>query len=460
MPPETKLLLVDDDAAQLRTLQVLLEDEGYAVEAAASGALALERLERDPAIRLVVTDLSMPGMDGLALLRTVAAQRPGLPVILVTAFGSVKSAVEAMRLGAFQYLGKPVDPDELLLQVSRALAQARLVAEHARLRERTGNPEAWDTLVGSGPAMAELRRAIERVAAVDSTVLVRGETGTGKELVARLIHAAGPRARQPFVTVNCTAIPGELIESEIFGHEKGAFTGAVGLRPGRIEEAAGGTLLLDEIGDMPPALQPKLLRFLQERTVRRVGGNVERRVDVRVVAATHRDLERAMADGAFRPDLYHRLDTIPVLIPPLRDRLEDLPELVAHLAAKISRRIGRPAPSVEPDALQALARYRFPGNVRELENLVERAIVLGGEGVLRAAHFGALDAAGPDGPLALPVENGLARLAALATATERDLIRRAVAAWPTLSNSEIADRLGTNRRVLELRMKEFGVVKP
>ncbi len=457
------MLLVDDDPGLLRTLQVLLEDEGgLEVETAPSGEAALERLLVTAGIRLVVSDLSMPGMDGMELLRRVRERHGEIPVILMTAFGTVRSAVEAMRLGAFGYLTKPIDPDELLLQVERALEAARLAGEHRRLVERAGDPDAFDVLVGESAAAVDLRDLIARLASVDSTVLLRGETGTGKELVARLIHRASSRARAPFVAVNCTAIPGELIESELFGHERGAFTGATAARSGRIAEAEGGTLLLDEVGDMPLALQPKLLRFLQERRVRRVGGSRECAADVRIMAATHRDLQRAMRDGAFRPDLFHRLDAIPVTIPPLRARPEDLPALCSHLIGKLARRIGRPAPAIGDGAVRAMQGLPFPGNVRELENLLERALVLrsgaGGGSPLTAADL-QLPAAGTpaDGLPAMALEGGLHRLRRLGEIAERDLIERALVAWPGLSHAEIATRLGTNRRVLELRIKKLGL---
>lgn len=466
MLSRTRLLLVDDDPGLLRTLQVLLEDEGgYAVELASSGGEALDRLARFAGIRAVLSDLSMPGMDGLELLERIRDIVPGLPVILMTAFGSVSSAVEAMKRGAFQYLTKPVDPDELLLQVKRALSLEKLAGEHRSLKERAGDPQSFDILVGDSPVMARLRDQLARVAEVDSTVLLRGETGTGKELAARLIHAKSPRSERPFVTVNCTAIPGELIESELFGHEKGAFTGATAARPGRIEEAEGGTLLLDEIGDMPLLLQPKLLRFLQERTLRRVGGGVDRSVDVRVIAATHRDLEKAMEEGSFRSDLFHRLNAIPIALPALREHPEDLEPLARHLVAKLARRLGRAPAALASEALERLAAYPFPGNVRELENLLERALVLGGSaggrtGLLRAEDL-PLPGPGPARPsrLEMPLDQGFQILAELTEQAERDLVHRAVEAWSDLPNAEIAERLGTNRRVLELRLKQYGICK-
>ncbi|HQT93461.1 MAG TPA: sigma-54 dependent transcriptional regulator [Thermoanaerobaculaceae bacterium] len=457
------MLLVDDDPGLLRTIQVLLEDEGgLAVETAPSGEAALQRLSSLAGIRLVVSDLSMPGMDGIELLRAIRERHAEIPVILMTAFGTVRSAVEAMRLGAVGYLTKPVDPDELLLQVERALEAARLAGEHRRLIERAGDPDSFDILVGESAAAGALRELIARLAAVDSTVLLRGETGTGKELVARLIHRASSRAGAPFVAVNCTAIPGELIESELFGHERGAFTGATAARSGRIAEAEGGTLLLDEVGDMPLALQPKLLRFLQERRARRVGGNRDWAADVRIMAATHRDLERAMADGAFRPDLFHRLNAIPVTVPPLRAHPEDIPALCRHLLDKLARRVGRPAPALADNAARALQRLPFPGNVRELENLLERALVLR-SGVAPGSPLTTADLRLPpvdpvaDGLPAVALEGGMDRLRVLGEQAERDLIARALAAWPGLSHAEIAARLGTNRRVLELRIEKLGL---
>jgi len=461
--PATRILLVDDDSGMLRTLQLLLEDEGgFAVETATSGVAALDVLTTRSGIQLVLSDLSMPGMDGIELLSRTREVRPGLPVMLMTAYGTVQSAVEAMKAGAFQYLTKPVDPDELLLQVERALDHGRLAVAHRQLLRRTGDPDAFDSMVGSSPQVQSVRQLIDRLADVDSTALIRGETGTGKELAARLIHRLSTRSNRPFVVVNCTAIPGDLIESELFGHERGAFTGATAARPGRMEEAEGGTLLLDEIGDMPPNLQPKLLRFLQERTVQRVGGRRERRVDVRVLAATHRDLEEAMAEGSFRPDLFHRLNTIPVRIPPLREHAEDLAELCEHLLAKISRRLGRSPATISNQALSVLSAQGFPGNVRELENILERAMVLypqttGDTTGLQPSDL-LLDTGSPlpRAETSVPLANGMVHLAEAFDRAEADLIQRALDAWPGEPHSRIAERLGTTRRVLEARIAKLG----
>lgn len=464
-PPHGRILLVDDDRSFLISLQALLEDEGgHSVQCAGSVDEALAVLEDGPPAQVIVSDLSMPRRDGIELLQAVRQSRPDISFILMTAHGSIRTAVEAMRRGAFQYLTKPVDPDELLLLVEKALQISTANDRYRGLKERFGDPDRTDVLIGQSPKMQTVHQTIRSLAQVDSTVLIRGETGTGKELVARLIHGEGSRANAPLCVVNCTAIPKDLLESELFGHEKGAFTGATSLRRGRIEDAEGGSILLDEIGDMPLELQPKLLRFLQERTFRRVGGGKELKTDLRVMAATHRDLEAAMEEGAFRQDLYYRLNTVPVSIPPLRDRLEDLPELCEHLVAKICLRLRRKPVPVSSDALRSLAAQAFPGNVRELENLLERALVLG---AVSGSHeqIEEQDVA-PSGRSTQrvgfakqPLEGGFAVLHKLFNDAESELIARALQAWPGLPNREIAERLGTNRRVLELRMKDHGLSK-
>ncbi len=457
----TRLLVVDDDPGFVRTLQILLEDEGFAVDIAHSGPEALDRLGHGGPVRLVISDLAMPGMNGLEFLERLRQMLPHVAVIMMTAHSSVESAVRAIKLGAFQYLSKPVEPEELLIQVERALGVQRLQREHQQLRYRTGDPARFDKLVGTSPGVETLRLVIDRLARVDSTVLVRGETGTGKELVARLIHSSGPRAEQPFVVVNCTAIPGDLLESELFGHERGAFTGATATRTGRIEQADGGTLMLDEIGDMPIGLQPKLLRVLQEKRTQRVGSSQDRAVDVRVIAVTHRNLEKAIQDGDFREDLFHRLNTIPVTIPPLRERRQDLPGLCEHLLNKVAQRLGRPTPQLEGASLGWLAEQSFTGNVRELENLLERALVLGDSvnGTIGLPDLPVPNSAQSKQTWDLPLDNGFQRLGDLYKASEEQLVRRAVEAWPSVSNEEIARRLGTQRRVIERRMKDFGITK-
>ncbi len=366
------VLVVDDEAGIREMLRAVLRGDGHRVLVAASGEEALTILGRE-SVDLLVTDLSMPEMDGVELLRRSCGVSPETPAIVITAFGSKETAIEAMRHGAVNYLEKPFDVEEMRLHVKNALSARRLSDENRRLRERL----TVDTeILGSGSRMQRLRDLVARVAGAESTVLVTGESGTGKEVVARAIHAASPRSSRPFVGINCAAIPGELLESELFGHVKGAFTGADRARPGLVEAAEGGTLFLDEIGDMPPAMQAKLLRVLQERTIRRVGGNEEITVDVRVICATHRDLDLRVQEGSFREDLYYRIHVIQVAMPPLRERLEDIPEFVRIFSEKHARRMGRRPPAADAAFLGALARYRWPGNVRELENVVERAVAL------------------------------------------------------------------------------------
>ena len=457
-----RILVVDDDPSFARTLVILLEGEGYTVETAHSGSEALNRIEQSSRFDAMVCDLAMPGMSGLDVLRNLEGRNVHLPVIMMTAHSSIETAVEAIKLGARQYLAKPIDPEELLLQIERAVEHVKLARAHRDLRRRTGDPERFDVVIGSSPAMTALRRVVEQLAMVDSTVLIRGETGTGKELVARSIHRGGPRADGAFVVVNCTAIPGDLLESELFGHEKGAFTGATSARAGRIEQADGGTLLLDEIGDMPISLQPKLLRFLQERQVQRVGSAREKRVDVRVLAATHRNLEQALCNGDFREDLFHRLNTVPITIPPLRDRREDLPELIKHLTAKVCQRLGGIDRQLPPAFAERLESMPLTGNVRELENLIERQLVIGDSpDALDVTAAPPGDGGPPPRELAaIPLDNGFQSLREAFQRAEKDLVARAVVAWANLSDEQIARRLGTRRRVLERRMKDYGIVKP
>ncbi|WP_025322432.1 sigma-54-dependent transcriptional regulator [Deferrisoma camini] len=367
-----RVLVVDDDASLRRILEYNLAQEGYAVATAASGEEALERLEK-ASFDLVVTDIKMPGMDGMDLLRRIKAESPETQVIVITAFGTIEMAVEAMKAGAAEYITKPFNRDELKLAVRKALRIRNLEAENVRLRQEVRRSEGVDRIVGDSPAMQAVYRLIEKVADSDASVLITGESGTGKELVARAIHRQSRRADRPFVAVNCAAIPRELLESELFGHRKGAFTGAIRDKKGRFEEAAGGTIFLDEIGEMPLDLQPKILRALQEREITPVGSNEVIRVDARVVAATNRDLEAEIEEGRFREDLYYRLAVVPIHMPSLRERPEDVPLLVAHFLKKLAP--GKTI-RVTPEALEALQRYPWKGNVRELENTIERLLVL------------------------------------------------------------------------------------
>ena len=367
------ILVVDDEAGIREMLRAALAADGHRPLAARSGEEALEVLGRE-AIDLLITDLSMPGIDGVELLRRAVEVAPDLPAIVITAFGSKETAIQAMRCGAVNYLEKPFDVEEMRLHVKRALGHRALSDENRRLRARL---VADDELIGRSAAIVAVRELIARVAPTDSTVLITGESGSGKEVAARAIHRGSPRAEQPMVSINCAAIPAELLESELFGHVRGAFTGADRSRPGLIEAAAGGTLFLDEIGDMPAAMQAKLLRVLQDRRIRRVGGAEEIPVDVRLVTATHQDLAALVRAGRFREDLYYRIHVIQVRMPPLRSRIEDLPDFVHHFVVRRAAQLGRRVREIDPAFLAALARHSWPGNIRELENVVERALALG-----------------------------------------------------------------------------------
>jgi DNA-binding NtrC family response regulator len=371
-----RILIVEDEAAIRLALSGLLRREGYDVEQAESGEPAIARLRAD-AFDLVLTDLALgAGPSGMDVLRAAREFQPETPVVMITAHGSEKIAVEAMKAGASDYVPKPFDNDEIRLVLRRALERTRLERENRILRERIDRDWRFENLIGSGPAMAQVFETVRKVAETDLTVLVRGESGTGKELVAQALHQRSSRRARPFVAVNCAAISRELVESELFGHEKGAFTGADARRVGKFESAHGGTIFLDEIGDMPPATQAKVLRVLQERKLERVGGNRPVEVDVRVVAATHRDLEREVRAGGFREDLYYRLKVVEVELPALRERPADVPALVNHFLDELARRLDRPKMPIAPDALARLARHPWPGNVRELRNVVEQAAVL------------------------------------------------------------------------------------
>jgi len=382
-----RLLVVEDERSIQIALKGLLSKEGYELVVVGSGDAGIVAL-REGTFDLVLTDLSLGrGPDGLAVLRLSKELRRETPVVLLTAHGNERVAVEAMKAGADDYLPKPFDNDELRLVIRRALDRTRLEREHRLLLERLEREYGFGALVGSGPAMQRVFEVIRKVAETDLTVLVRGESGVGKELVAQAFHHRSARAARPFVAVNCAAISRELVESELFGHEKGAFTGADARRIGRFEAAQGGTLLLDEIGDMPLETQAKILRVLQERTFERVGGTAKIEVDVRVVAATHRDLEAEVKAGRFRQDLYYRLKVVQLSLPALRERLEDLPALAERFLLQLSERLHRPRQHLSEAALARLSRHPFAGNVRELRNLVEQAAVLTSGEVIEATDL-------------------------------------------------------------------------
>ncbi len=388
----TRILVVDDEESNLKVLDRLLGKAGYAVSTASSGPQALDVLRADQP-ELVLTDLKMPGMDGLELLKAVRTVTPTTEVILMTAYGTVEIAVEAMREGAYDFITKPLNRHDVLRSVRKAEEKAQLVAENRQLRQQVEAQRnatgPLGTTVGRSEAFRSVLETLKQVAPSEATVLVMGESGTGKELLARAIHNLSDRSKGPLIRVNCAAIPENLFESELFGYEKGAFTGAAGRKPGRFELADGGTLFLDEVGEMSLAMQVKLLRVLQEGEFERVGGTKTVAVDVRLVAATNRDLERMVAERKFREDLYYRLNVIPLRVPPLRDRYDDVPLLAAHFLRVYAEKNRKGVRGITDDALEALQAYRWPGNVRELENTVERAVVL-----CKGDHIGVADLPG------------------------------------------------------------------
>ncbi|MCC7341878.1 MAG: sigma-54-dependent Fis family transcriptional regulator [Bryobacterales bacterium] len=370
-----RILVADDDDSLRWVLQTQLEEMGYAVSAARDGAEALAEIERE-APALLLSDLKMPNLSGMELLKRMQREHAEIPVVIMTAYGTIQSAVEAMRLGAYDYLTKPIDYEELGIVVTRVLEHFRLVEEVRNLRASLDRKYGFESIIGQSEPLLALLDTASRAALSNSTILIHAETGTGKELLARAIHLNSRRRERPFVTINCGAIPRELLESELFGHVKGSFTGAVANKTGKVEMANGGTLFLDEIGEMPGELQVKVLRLLQEGELEKVGATGPVKVDVRFVAATHRNLHAMIEDGTFREDLFYRLNVIPLEIPPLRDRLDDIPALVQHFFLRVKERQGRPELSLSPALLPRFQNYRWPGNVRELENVVERIVVL------------------------------------------------------------------------------------
>jgi len=375
MTSHERILVVDDEEQMRDLLAKVLERKGYEVSVCGDGAEALALLEREPA-DLVITDVRMPGLNGMEALRAIKELNHEIVVLIMTAFGSIDQAVQAVKEGAYDYINKPFKIDEILLTIEKALEERHLRHEVTTLRQELRTRYHFENLIGKSRAMQEVFGLIEQVAGSRSTVMVYGKSGTGKELVAKAVHYNSPRSAKAFVAVNCAAIPAELLESELFGHEKGAFTGAIATKVGKFELATGGTLFLDEIGHMRLDLQAKILRALQEREVERVGGTRTIKIDVRVLAATNRDLKKAIEDGTFREDLYYRLNVVPITLPPLRQRREDIPLLVEHFIAKYNREFVRKVKGFSAGATAALYQYDWPGNVRELENVIERAVAL------------------------------------------------------------------------------------
>ena len=378
----SKILIVDDEANVLVAFEKLLSVAGHIVQVSRSGERAIELIANEQP-DAVVLDVRMPGMNGLDALSAIKREHPRLPIIVMTGQGTMETAIEATKRGAFDYQLKPFDPAAMLELIDRAVQGARVMERQVALDPQAASPGV-DAIVGRSPAMQDVFKMIGRVAPTDATVLIRGESGTGKELVARAVYQHSRRANEPLYVVNCVAIPETLLEAELFGHERGAFTGAHARRIGKLEQANRGTVFLDEIGDIPPGIQAKLLRVLQERTLQRIGGNETIDVDVRIVAATNRQLERAMADGQFREDLYHRLNVVTIRLPPLRERRGDIPQLVNFFLDRFARELEVPRPALAPDAMEALENYGWPGNVRELENCIERLVIVTGGHTLQS----------------------------------------------------------------------------
>jgi two-component system response regulator PilR (NtrC family) len=453
-----RILVCDDEAGLREMLGVLLRRAGYEVELIDGARPAIARLAQEPALDLVVCDLAMPDGSGMEVLSAAKRRDDALQVIMVTAFATTEQAVEAMRLGAYDYIQKPFKNNELLAQVDKALEKSSIVLENRALRAQVTGTFRVGNLIGKSPRMRGVMDLVQRVASGRASVLITGESGTGKEVVARALHDAGERAAQPFVSVNCGALPEALMESELFGHERGAFTGASARKEGLFRAAQGGTLFLDEVGELPTPLQVKLLRVLQERKVRPVGGTQELEVDVRVVAATNRDVEQAVRDGSFRQDLFYRLNVIRIALPPLRERREDIPPLAAHFLQKHSA-LERKRLSFSPEALRLVTEQDYPGNVRELENMVERAVALASEPyVVRADLLGGLHVESElAGDAELPVlpAQGL-DLDAHLGGIERHLLVQALERTGG-NRTGAAKLLGTSFRSLRYRLVKYGL---
>jgi two-component system, NtrC family, nitrogen regulation response regulator NtrX len=445
------VLIVDDEAGVRSALSGVLRDEGYAVDAVESGESCLDRVTRAP-YDVIVLDIWLPGIDGLATLARLRERRVDAPVVMISGHGNIESAVRAIKMGAFDFVEKPLSLDKTVLVVGNAVRQRRLEAENRALRAHV---DRRFTMVGESYVMAQLREQVAMAAPTNGRVLIFGENGTGKELVARSIHTLSRRRGGPFVEVNCAAIPEELIESELFGHVKGAFTGAVADRRGKFEVADGGTLFLDEIGDMSLKTQAKVLRALQEQVVEPVGGTSGVKVDVRILAATNKDLPGEIRAGRFRDDLYFRLNVIPIFVPPLRDRDSDIPLLADHFMAELAREYGRRPKRLDPGAGAGLRTYRWPGNVRELHNVIERLMIMVPGDIIGLADLafldgGAITVAEPEGTPAMSLHDARERF-------ERDYILRALEAQQG-NISRTADALGVERSNLYRKMRAFGIV--
>lgn len=445
MARNPSILIVDDEYAVQESMRVWFEKSGYTARGVSSGEEALHVLEDEP-YDVVFLDIMMPGMNGLEVLRRIKEEFPTTLVVMMTAYASIESAVEAMKKGANDYLVKPLDPDLLDPLVARLIQLKELMEENLLLREQVTQIHRFENIIGQSAAMERIFSMIRDVAPTDSPVLITGETGTGKEMVAKAIHGVSPRAHAPFVAINCGAFPEHLLESELFGHEKGAFTGAVAARKGRLELCDGGTLFLDEIGEISPRMQVDLLRVLEEKRFYRVGGEKPIAVDFRVIAATNRDLEHAVSQGRFRADLFYRLNVISIRVPPLRERREDIPLLAKHFLARFSRETNKPVDGIRADAMEVLMNYPWPGNVRELQNAMERAVVLAKKRHITVEDLAFLQPLSPGPP---PVHMTLAEV-------ERRHIENVLTS--TEGNiSRAAEVLGVHRSTLHKKVQQYRI---
>ena len=457
------ILIVDDEPNYLVILSELLRDEGFEIFTASGGEKGLA-LVQDVDLDLVITDMQMPGMDGLQFLQAIKKINKDLPVVMITAFAEVDKAVAAMQAGAFNYLAKPFSNDELIVTINKAVQHYSLIRENIRLRQAILTRTGFAGMVGKNARMVQVYELIEKVAPTPSSVLITGESGTGKELVAKAIHMNSPRQDKPFITVNCAALAENLLESELFGHEKGAFTGAVVMRKGRFELADGGTLFLDEIGEIPLALQAKLLRALQEKSFERVGGSKTLSVDVRIISATNKDLREEVDQGRFREDLYYRLNVIHVLLPPLRERMDDIPILVEYFIRTVSERLDKPGLSISPDALRLLVTLPWEGNVRELENTIERAAILCDNNRIEADDVQPESSATrSQAAWSNTMDLGQlipdsAELNDVLYAIEEKMLNRALEATGFVQ-ARAAEKLGITKSLLQYKMKKYGIKK-
>jgi len=444
------ILVVDDEETLRESLGRLMVREGYTVTTAGSGEEALDLISAG-SFDLIITDIILPGIDGIEVLRRVREKNPEQFVVIITAYASIETAVEALRAGAYDYIMKPIIHEEIKRLIKNALRQRSLQAENTILKKQIDREYDFSHIIGDGPKIRRTLEEVAKIADTKSNVLLRGETGTGKELVARAIHYNSSRSKKPFVPINCSAIPENLLESELFGHVKGAFTGAHSSRKGLFEEASGGTVFLDEIGEMSPALQVKLLRVMEDQHVRPLGGTQSTKVDIRIISATNKDLIRATADGSFREDLLYRINTININLPPLRERPEDIPLLARHFLLKFAAEFGKPVKNMSSEASYIFLNYAWPGNIRELKNIIERAVLITETDSIRPEHL-------PEG---LMKEKSIAEMSVLTGLSIEDYTRAAIIHYQdTLNEIKIAELLGITRKSLWEKRKKWGIPRP